>query len=251
MAINFFRNLANQRALFFKIFTIGHFSLSWFSKLTQNFGESINYYCMTSSLYIVLTLFFEVLFDSYNNRILKGCCLFLSALVTKIMPIGLVNTWSYGVTIVGVGYKIMEGSLLLNMSFKFSRKMRAKFEEEVTREAVILLCFAVGQFLLAILISWNIYMNLDLAKTFIKLMFVLQTCASAFIIVGTLSYAGNDCTVSNSTFYFLMSSFKLYTYFLFSSFINMKELNFMILLKEYFMRKSLKFNKIRPNSRFI
>lgn len=136
-------HLTNQRALVFKIFTIGHFSLAWLTKLTTNFGQSINIYCMTSSLYIILTLLLEVLFDCYKSPILNGVCLFLAAALTKIMPTSLVNTWSYGVTIIGIAYKLLEGSLLLNMSFKFTRRMRAKFDEEVSREAIALLCVSI------------------------------------------------------------------------------------------------------------
>lgn len=236
MPLRAVKSLTKNRAFLFKLFTIGHFSLSWFTKLTTTFAESINIYCMTSALYIVLTLILEVLFDTYNSTLLNGICLFLSALLTKIIPDSMINYWSYGVTLFGITYRIMEGPFLMNMSFKVSRKLRAKFDEQVTKEAIFLLTSAIVEFLLGLLVSYNIYMNLDHASPFVKLMFVAQMCSSAFLLVGTMAYAGNDCTINNAMFYFLMSSFKLYTFYLFSNYMNLNDMNFSVLLLDYVKR---------------
>lgn len=80
--------------------------------MNASFGLTIDSYCMTTALYILILVILELVFDRRNNKIVKGICLSISALITRFLPVKLHDYWVYGVTAVGLSYKLSEGALL-------------------------------------------------------------------------------------------------------------------------------------------
>jgi hypothetical protein len=85
MALDGVYNLA-QKGLLFKVFTLIHFLYSQFIKMNSSFGLTIDSYCMTTALYVLILVILELLFDRRNNKIVKGICLSISALITRFLP---------------------------------------------------------------------------------------------------------------------------------------------------------------------
>lgn len=150
------------------------------------------------------------------------------------MPLKFVNVWSYAVTLLGISYKLLEGSFMLNVSFKFTRKMRNKFDQDITADALLLLFIVFVYIMFGSWFFYLMYQDFSKLSYFIKSMFILQNVASLIILFGTMWYAGNDCTLNNSAFYFLMANFKLYTFYQLSTHMRVSQLTFGTLLWDYF-----------------
>lgn len=115
---------------------------------------------------------------------------------------------------------MFEGSFLLNMSFKISRKLRQKIEDSINKQALILIIMALLEFSVAVFLNLEIYNFISKFKEekFLLLSFSLNLMINAFVITLTSSLGGRDCVISNSCFFFLFSSFKIYSFFLFRKF---------------------------------
>lgn len=113
----------------------------------------------------------------------------------------------------GALYKVVEGSFILNISFSFSRKLRAEIEESFNWQACFLL------FLSAIYTSVNMYMlwkiwsvysatGNQLVLMLLVICIVLELC----LVLYTNWLASMDCIISNSTCLAAFMTYCLYRF---------------------------------------
>lgn len=126
-----------------------------------------------------------------------------------------------------MGYILSEGALMLNISFKISRNLRQKIDESINKEAIILVTIAAIQFTLALFfnkIIWD-FIRENNEEKILSIFFAINLLLNTFIIVMTASLAGRDCIITNSCFFFLMSTLKIYSFFLFKKFFRETEIS--------------------------
>ncbi len=112
-----------------------------------------------------------------------------------------------------MGYKLVEGTLMLNMSFNFSRKLRDEIEESFNWQAVLLIIMAIG------FLSMNVYMLVMLwaiyAKTgdsWILIFTLISIGLGLFMITYTVWLGSLDCVITNAACLSMFCTYCIYRY---------------------------------------
>ena len=176
-------------------------------------SQSVTKYCMANTLCLGIRYTLMRALKLRDPGILDLLVVPLSLGISYILPASSVHHFAYLLALVGMGYKLIEGTLLLNVSFSVSRKLREEVEEGVNVQAVILIVVAAGNLLGSAYLLyrvWLVYSRTEEAHLLILMLVI--SIGQVLVIVYTVWLGAHDCVITNATCVGLFVSYCLYRY---------------------------------------
>lgn len=170
-------------------------------------------YCSANSLCILIRLAIVHLLNVRVHTYFNFLALPVSTLIAYFVPPVFLDHFATWLGVIGMLYKMVEGTMFMNIAFASSRKLRDGIEEKFNMNAFLIVLISaveMGLNIYLVLKIWDLYtQTLDLFLFyFLGIVLALQ----AFILVYTTCYGKIDCTLSNSAATCLYLTYIVYRY---------------------------------------